>query len=367
MPALLLCATVSLSGCSISEPPQFVLNTEGRDPSEISLAQKEAILSALEKLFGTPDQPQAHAESGLQLQLLQVAAGPIHSDQRGRQWGLYRQHCVSCHGISGDGAGPTAAAWDPYPRDFRNGVFKYTSTAGGAKPVWEDLDRALRRGAARTSMPSFDTLPDEEVDALIEYVKYLSIRGETELFLLQLVVDEDEYPVQLPWVVEDSLVPVATSWIAARETVVVPPDPPPGDPPQLRHASIAAGRELYASKDAQCVQCHGPNGRGDGPQAGGLYDDRNRPKKGVNSEETKRLARLFRLPIQRLRPRDFTAGTFRGGSRPIDLYWRIHVGIKGTPMPAAGPAPGAAGVLAPEAIWDVVNYVRSLRSGRVGR
>ena len=52
--------------------------------------------------------------------------------------------------------------------------------------------------------------------------------------------------------------------------------------------------------------------------------------------------------------------TEAGGSRPKDLYWRIHVSIKGTPMPAAGPMPGAAGALAPEEIWHVVNYVRSL-------
>ena len=35
--------------------------------------------------------------------------------------------------------------------------------------------------------------------------------------------------------------------------------------------SIAAGAKLYASKDAECVKCHGPEGRGDGEE-GELYD-----------------------------------------------------------------------------------------------
>ena len=52
---------------------------------------------------------------------------------------------------------------------------------------------------------------------------------------------------------------------------------------------------------------------------------------------------------------------FHGGDRPIDQYWCIYVGIKGTPMPPAGPAPGSPGVLRPEDIWHVVNYVRKLQ------
>src|SRR5262249_24589391 len=35
-----------------------------------------------------------------------------------------------------------------------------------------------------------------------------------------------------------------------------------------------------------------------------------------------------------VRPRDMTAGVFRGGRRPIDIYYRIFNGINGTPMPA---------------------------------
>lgn len=53
-------------------------------------------------------------------------------------------------------------------------------------------------------------------------------------------------------------------------------------------------------------------------------------------------------------PRDLTRGVYRGGRRPLDLYRRIHAGIKGTQMAGFGTA------LKDDQIWDVVNYVTSL-------
>jgi hypothetical protein len=54
---------------------------------------------------------------------------------------------------------------------------------------------------------------------------------------------------------------------------------------------------------------------------------------------------------------------FRGGLRPVDIYWRLTNGIAGTPMPKVlmKPAgdPNAKG-LVPDDVWDLVNYVRSL-------
>ena len=44
---------------------------------------------------------------------------------------------------------PAAAVLEPYPRDYRRGVFKYTSTRAGAKPIRKDLQRTLYRGVPR--------------------------------------------------------------------------------------------------------------------------------------------------------------------------------------------------------------------------
>ena len=360
----MLLAVLAIGGCSPSGPPQFALDLEGRDPQTVGRAQTEAITETLVELFGTPNHPKLPDGVDLDLDRLERAAGRVYDDEDGTQHGLFRRHCARCHGIAGSGAGPAAAMLSPYPRDFRRGWFKYTSTTGGGKPIDADLRRTLSAGVPATAMPSFDALREQQRDDLVEYVKYLSVRGETELCLFGLVVDEDEYlPLDMDMVMEEGVAPVARMWKEAPAEAIsaqeARSDAPPVDTPELRAASIARGRELYGRKESQCVKCHGPQGAGDGEEPE-LYDEWNKPKKGVTPEQTAELARLYTLPIQELRPRNFREGTFRGGSRPVDLYWRIHVGIKGTAMPAAGPAPGAKGILTPEEIWDVVHYVQSL-------
>ncbi|OYW18898.1 MAG: hypothetical protein B7Z55_09805, partial [Planctomycetales bacterium 12-60-4] len=46
--------------------------------------------------------------------------------QLGRK--VYMKNCLHCHGVAGDGAGPTARYLNPKPRDYRLGVFKFTET-----------------------------------------------------------------------------------------------------------------------------------------------------------------------------------------------------------------------------------------------
>jgi hypothetical protein len=55
-----------------------------------------------------------------------------------------------------------------------------------------------------------------------------------------------------------------------------------------------------------------------------------------------------------LRPANLNRGIYKGGRRPIDLYWRIAKGINGAKMPAHFPAVDA------EKIWDIVNFVMAL-------
>ncbi len=91
---------------------------------------------------------------------------------------LYQQHCVHCHGLAGGGDGPTAASLVPHPRDFRRGVFKWKSTSSRAKPTHADLVAILRDGALGTSMPPFGLMSADKLDAIADYVVYLSKRGE---------------------------------------------------------------------------------------------------------------------------------------------------------------------------------------------
>ena len=52
-------------------------------------------------------------------------------------------------------------------------------------------------------------------------------------------------------------------------------------------------------------------------------------------------------------PRNLHTGIYRGGRRPIDLFCRIHAGIKGSRMPSFKNTPH-------EDIWHLVNYILSL-------
>jgi mono/diheme cytochrome c family protein len=288
--------------------------------------------------------------------------------------------------VTGDALGPTAAFLNPYPRDYRPGVFKFKSTERSDKPTHADLVRILHNGIAGTSMPSFALLSAVEVDALAEYVKYLSIRGETEIGLIRAFFElDDDAQGKLPetreFLVDETLTPIAEKWKAAADAAIPVPEMPQ-DIDLV--ASIAKGRELFYGDKANCVKCHGVTGLGDG-QAND-YDDWNKAiveiDKEIRSgkqaakdastaamspeeldEHRTQLAWLAKfnqvldgdaLTPRTIPPRNLRHGIYRGGRRPLDLYYRIHAGINGAPMPAA------KGTIPPEDIWHIVNYVRSL-------
>ena len=77
--------------------------------------------------------------------------------------------------------GPTTAFLNPYPRDYRRGIFKFKGTVREDRPTTEDLLRTLTDGLQGSAMPSFKLLPQVDREALVEYVKYLSMRGEVEI------------------------------------------------------------------------------------------------------------------------------------------------------------------------------------------
>jgi len=208
---------------------------------------------------------------------------------RGRE--VYERNCAVCHGPDGDGNGMAAHMFRTKPRDFTKGIFKFRSTSFGSLPTDEDLFRIISRGVRWTAMVAQDDLPEEDRWAVVQYLKTFSPRFQK---------DRPESPMPIP------------------------------KPPPRTKGLVAKGREVY--QKAECGECHGREGRGDGPSAGQLKDEWGDP----------------------IRPTDLTRRPFKGGSTPRDLFRTLVTGLGGTPMPSYREA------LTDEELWALVYYVLSL-------
>ncbi len=204
---------------------------------------------------------------------------------------IYTRKCAQCHGDEGKGNGPAADEVFPKPRDFTRGLFKIRTTPSGSVPTDDDLFRIVTNGMPGTAMPGWSVLPERERSQVVQYLKTFSEKFKE-----------------------------------AAPTPITIPKEVPSSP-----ESIARGKELY--RDAECWQCHGDEGRGDGPSLPTLKDDWN----------------------NLIWPANLTkCWNFRGGSGPRDIFTRFMTGVSGTPMPSY------AEIFEPEQAWDLANYVRSL-------
>ena len=258
-------AIAAMAGCGKVDPPAFRLNMTNVISKQIAPENQQVIANVMDAMFGTPDEPFAMPETGLNQRLLKMAAGPVWSDEGGSKHGLYRRHCAHCHGISGDGRGPTASILNPYPRDYRPGIFKFKGTYPAAEPTTEDLKRVVHDGVPGTAMPSFAILPPDEQESLVEYVKYLSIRGQTEKALIDYIGENlnpgDKFDPATnadvrKLIVEEMLKPVVEAWQTAKDQVIVPEDaaiPADRTPAQIVE-SAAKGRDLFYGSKANCVK-----------------------------------------------------------------------------------------------------------------
>ncbi len=216
---------------------------------------------------------------------------------------VYDRYCIVCHGPEGNGQGPASYLLFPKPRNFVRGEFKLRSTPQGLMPTDEDLVRTVSNGIPGSAMFAFgELLSDEQLAAVVQHVKLLSPRFAS--------------------------VPPAT----ADQLLQIP------SAPTVTPELVSAGRSTYET--FRCAQCHGPEGRGDGPSAPGLVDSEGSP-----------------FPAA-----DFTDGVYKGGGRPEDLYRTFLTGMAGTPMPSYADA-----IENEEQAWALVYYVLSLTPGGVAQ
>ncbi len=282
-------------------------------------------------------------------------------------YAIYRRNCLHCHGVSGAGDGPTAPYLFPIPRDFRQGLFKFTSTPNGARPHRDDLRRTIKNGLHGTSMPAFHALLSaDEIEQVIDYVIFLSMRGETELMLIEEAgtADENDPDALEEEVVKELADGVFNKWKTAQEQVM---NPSIARTPATRE-SILRGRDLFLGRTKEkleCAGCHGMLAQGDGASFVSKEVFDSIVFGGNPSERAARLSALDEktrtLWTQKLdvwgnplRPANLNRGDYKGGRRPIDIYWRIAKGINGAQMPAHD------STINERQIWDLVNFVLAL-------
>lgn len=210
---------------------------------------------------------------------------------------IFQQACFYCHGENGDGNGPGGKYLFTKPRDLTEGRFNIRTTPSGSLPTDTDLFRTITVGFPNHRMPPFQYLSPTERWALVYYIKTLSPR----------------FSERTP-----------------KEPLEI------GEPFPEAAGLIAKGKEVY--QDFQCVACHGETGRGDGPSAADLKDEKGHP--------------LF-MP-------DFSMGerAFKRGGRARDILMTLYTGMIGSAMPSFQAA--LEMTLTQEQIWALAYYIESL-------
>ena len=310
----------AVAGCEPAQVPEWSASEQLKSLEDA--AARDKIVAQLSTAFGTPLAPTRPGADEEVRDHLQFGAK------------LYAKRCTQCHGVNGDGAGAAAEFLKPRPRDYRPGIFKFTSTPYGERPRREDLLRTVREGVVGTSMPSFALLPPTELAAVVDYVILLAQRGETEVLATAYAEAEEEMEFN------DVHQEVVAAWHRSAESVVRPLTVMPAMTPE----SVELGRQAFLTEG--CSKCHGNDGRG-------------KTQDNVGTD-------VWGFPTNAA---DITAGMLHGGQRPIDIYRRISSGINGTPMPSfravfdpEGKDPATA--KDPDTMWRLVHYVLHVANQR---
>ena len=207
---------------------------------------------------------------------------------------VYERYCLSCHGDLGNGEGEFAQWITPKPRDYRQGTFKWRSTPSGSLPTVADLEKTIQDGVYGTYMPTWFAIGHRARLDVIAYIQEFSDRWKTE---------------------------------KPEPSIEIPPEP------ANDMASIDKGKKLFEA--LKCAQCHGDSAQGDGPSSHELKDDWG----------------------NKIEPADLTAGHYKCGNTPRDVYRVFMTGLNGTPMPSF------VSQISPADAWDLAHYIWSLRPG----
>ena len=338
------------------ERERIVNQQKLRDPNQISAEDRAKMKELLEASFGTPGKPTVKGINDKVRTALMLDDATLEKGSR-----LYRVHCLHCHGVTGDGRGPTAKWIHPHPRDFRQGLFKFLSSEQGSRerpPRREDIVRTIRWGIEGTAMPTFNLLGDEAIGQIASYVIHLAMRGTVEYETIRFRFDFDQKAnalvanEELKDVIPGRVPVLGDQWLDAQtKTIPIHPSSITDLSESVRRGQalfladeallkkyfpkeVADPNGLNALKAASCVTCHKDYGR----QATWRFDNWG----------------------TLVRPTNLTAGVYRGGRRPIDLYYRIHAGIPGSGMVSFGKTFADDTAKNADKIWNLIHFLEAM-------
>jgi mono/diheme cytochrome c family protein len=376
--------------------PELFKQGRLRDPMQIPAAERQQLDQVLTALFGTPGEPKVGEINAEVRDKLKLDEEALKEGSR-----LYRIHCVHCHGVPGDGRGPTGRWINPHPRDFRQGLFKFMSVdqtrgATDLPPRRQDLYRTLRGGIEGTAMPSFILLRDEDLNHLVSYVIHLSMRGRAEFDTIRqsykydsqkgaLTLDLAEDEKDLAEAVRGWHTRNVAKWMASQTQKIQVADYDEHfnkkDPKNRNGGEWKIWKDLKSADKwlirgaiAQALfNNEEPRRPGTLKTEGELKPEEvvlkakeilaargDKPDK-VNCKQCHidygRQAKFkFDAWGTLVRPNNFTVGIFRGGRRPADIYHRIHSGINGSGMTPFGDP----NTMSTNSIWDMAEFVQAL-------
>ncbi|MBF0456352.1 MAG: cytochrome c [Nitrospirae bacterium] len=225
-----------------------------------------------------------------------------YTDDSGKK--IYEERCLICHGVKGDGEGhvstlPRCLMFSKLrtvkPRDLTTATFKFRTTPTGCLPTDDDLIEIISKGIPKAYMPSNADLSSAEIMDLINYIKTFSSVWK-------------ENPN------DSSCASIAVSMPAYT----------------LTPESAAKGQLLW--EKMKCWECHGKEGKGDGPKSDQLKDDWGDAAMVL----------------------DFTSCAIKATFKPEKAYLAYTTGLNGSGMPSY------ADSLTEEERWNLVSYTLRL-------
>lgn len=242
----------------------------------------------------------------------------------GRQ--VYIEYCMACHGMNGEGNGPSSKGSNPPPRNFTQGLYKFGLSKDGALPSDEDFARIIKKGLHGTGMFAWD-VSSKQIYAVTQYIKTFAPqvweKGDASSVGKKVELQND------PWGL-----------------------------PRIESA-VARGKDVYHGVTS-CQSCHMAyvpskefsdinkkiNGSAVTDIDPTMYDLKNQESEYYLYNHKDKFAKYL--------PPDFTWHEIRSAQTVEEIAYRLCAGVTGTGMPAW------CGTVPDDDVWALSYYVRSL-------